>query len=178
MGFNSPDRPGSSGGFGGGNRNQGDSIKGGSGSSGGSLEETLPGVPGDDYPIYSDIPETSFSCDGQVHGGYYADTETECQVFHICVDNAQGDLIKFDFICPNGTIFDQQYLVCSWWFNVDCSKSEELFSINNDIAEAREAASSSSVISQSEQEGSQSIGGKNGVKGQGKRVQSQSSSGK
>ena len=46
----------------------------------GSLEDTIPGTPGEDYPIYAVPPETSFSCDGQVDGGYYGDPEAECQV--------------------------------------------------------------------------------------------------
>ena len=33
----------------------------------GSLEDTIPGVPGDDYPIYATVPDTGFSCDGQVY---------------------------------------------------------------------------------------------------------------
>ena len=26
----------------------------------------IPGVPGEDYPIYSEVPELAFSCDGRV----------------------------------------------------------------------------------------------------------------
>ena len=33
------------------------------------LMNAVPGVPGEDYPIYSEAPETAFSCDGQVDGG-------------------------------------------------------------------------------------------------------------
>ena len=89
---------------------------------GGSLEETIPGVPGEDYPIFAEVPETSFACDGQVDGGYYADTEGECQPFHICSSDGNGGLTKFSFLCPNGTLFNQQYFICDWWFNVDCSQ--------------------------------------------------------
>ena len=91
----------------------------------GSLEETIPGIPGDDYPIFAEVPETSFICDGQVEGGYYADPEAECQVFHICASDGNGGLSKYSFLCPNGTIFNQQYFVCDWWFNVDCSLAED-----------------------------------------------------
>merc|ERR1719337_217947 len=91
------------------------------GSSGG-LEENIPGTPGEDYPIYAEPPETSFACDGQVDGGYYADPEGECQAFHICARDGAAGLSKFSFLCPNGTLFDQQYFVCNWWFNVDCSQ--------------------------------------------------------
>ena len=45
---------------------------GGFGSSAeGSLEETIPGVPGEDYPIFSKAPETGFSCEGKVPGGEF-----------------------------------------------------------------------------------------------------------
>merc|ERR1711970_945439 len=48
-----------------------------------ALGNSIPGVPGEDYPIYSEVPESGFSCEGQVDGGYYADPEAECQAFHI-----------------------------------------------------------------------------------------------
>ena len=33
------------------------------------LLESVPGTPGEDYPILAEVPETAFSCDGQVEGG-------------------------------------------------------------------------------------------------------------
>merc|ERR1711892_765372 len=110
-------------------------------SSGGSLEEAIPGVPGDDYPIFAEVPETSFLCDGQVDGGYYADPEAECQSFHICAGDGTGGLTKYSFLCPNGTLFQQLYFVCDWWFNVDCSTAQDLYSLNEEIAAEREANS-------------------------------------
>merc|ERR1711892_405325 len=110
-------------------------------SSGGSLEEAVPGVPGDDYPIFAEVPETSFLCDGQVDGGYYADPEAECQAFHSCAGDGTGGLTKYSFLCPNGTLFQQQYFVCDWWFNVDCSTTEDFYSLNDEIAAEREANS-------------------------------------
>ena len=103
----------------------------------GSLEETIPGVPGDDYPIFAEVPDTSFVCDGLVEGGYYADVEAECQVFHICGNDGNGGLTKYSFLCPNGTIFNQNYFICDWWFNFDCAEAEDLYSINDDIAAER-----------------------------------------
>ena len=35
----------------------------------GGLEVNIPGVPGEDYPIYADVPDTGFTCDGLVEGG-------------------------------------------------------------------------------------------------------------
>jgi len=105
------------------------------------LEKAVPGVPGEDYPIYAEAPETGFACDGQVDGGYYADPEAECQVFHICTADGQGGLSKYSFLCPNGTLFNQNYFICDWWFNFDCSEAEGLYSLNDDIAAEREANS-------------------------------------
>ena len=33
------------------------------------LMKSVPGIPGEDYPIFAEAPETAFSCDGQVNGG-------------------------------------------------------------------------------------------------------------
>ena len=76
---------------------------------------------GEDYPIYATPPETSFGCDGYIEG-YYADPEAECQAFHICANFGDANLVKYSFLCPNGTLFNQQYFICDWWFNVDCSQ--------------------------------------------------------
>ncbi|XP_040582479.1 uncharacterized protein [Lepeophtheirus salmonis] len=56
-----------------GGEGSGDAAAGGNGEG----ESPIPGVPGEDYPIYNEVPETSFSCEGQVEGGYYADPEAE-----------------------------------------------------------------------------------------------------
>lgn len=62
--------------------------------------------------------------------GYYADLETNCQAFRVCTS---GSTYGFQsFLCPNGTLFNQAVFVCDWWMNVNCQKSEELFSSNND----------------------------------------------
>lgn len=39
------------------------------------------------WPTYSldNMPRTGFSCQGKILGGYYADPETQCQMFHVCV---------------------------------------------------------------------------------------------
>jgi len=141
---------GSAGGFGGGSSGGGSSGGGSggyagasdaAGGGGGSLEETIPGVPGDDYPIFAEVPETSFLCDGQADGGYYADPEAECQAFHICANDGNGGLTKYSFLCPNGTLFQQQYFVCDWWFNVDCSLAVQFYSLNEEIAAERAANS-------------------------------------
>lgn len=42
---------------------------------------------GSRYPSYSlqNMPKTDFTCRGKILGGYYADADTQCQMFHICV---------------------------------------------------------------------------------------------
>jgi hypothetical protein len=49
-------------------------------------------------------------------------------VFHICQKGGQMD----SFLCPNGTIFNQRYLVCDWYYNVDCSQAEGLWRETNE----------------------------------------------
>jgi len=109
-----------------------------------ALGNSIPGVPGEDYPIYAEVPESGFTCDGQVDGGYYADPEAECQAFHICTADGAGGLAKYSFLCPNGTLFNQNYFICDWWFNFDCSTAEDLYSLNDEIAAEREALAGAS----------------------------------
>merc|ERR1712117_518902 len=98
------------------------------------LQNAIPGVPGEDYPIYAEVPESGFTCDGQVDGGYYSDPEAECQVFHICTADGAGGLAKYSFLCPNGSLFNQNYFICDWWFNFDCSTAADLYSLNDEYA--------------------------------------------
>jgi hypothetical protein len=87
------------------------------------LRNSVPGEPGTDYPILSSIQETSFTCAGLIFGGYYADPEQDCQAYHVCLQEAAdpAQLFPVSFLCPNGTVFNQEIFVCDWWFNVDCS---------------------------------------------------------
>lgn len=39
------------------------------------------------------------------------------QVYHVCSGNQ-----KFSFLCPKGTLFNQDTSVCQWWFTVDCAR--------------------------------------------------------
>ena len=46
----------------------------------GKIATQVPGLPGDDYPVFSSPPETSFVCDVQPVEGYYADQEvSDCE---------------------------------------------------------------------------------------------------
>merc|ERR1712212_669747 len=119
---------GSSGGFGG----------SGFGGGNGDIAEAVPGIPGADYPIFAEVPQSPFFCGGRVEGGYYADPEADCQAFHICAADSEGGLTKYSFLCPNGTLFNQQYFICDWWFNVDCSLAQDLYSRNGEVAAERQ----------------------------------------
>merc|ERR1711874_843205 len=140
----------SSGGFGGFGGGSG-GYEGASDAAGGegSLESNIPGIPGEDYPIFAEVPETAFLCDGQVDGGYYADPEAECQVFHICTADGAGGLAKYSFLCPNGTVFNQNYFICDWWFNFDCAEAEGLYSLNDEYAAERSALDGAASDAQS-----------------------------
>ena len=97
---------------------------------------TIPGTPNVDYPTYASIPDTSFTCAGRVMGGYYADVETQCQVFHICGGSSSiFGSIKYSFVCPNGTVFHQQYFTCDWWYNVDCQSAPDFYDLNKNIGD-------------------------------------------
>ena len=79
-----------------------------------------------------DRQETSFTCDGLVMGGYYADPEQDCQAYHVCLQvknyiqskvylqsyflqDPDLNLYPVSFLCPNGTVFNQEIFVCDWW---------------------------------------------------------------
>ncbi|EDW61630.2 uncharacterized protein Dvir_GJ22152 [Drosophila virilis] len=94
------------------------------------LRHTIPGEPGVDYPILSEVPKTSFVCRGR-HEGYYADVESRCQAFRICAHTARSAQ-GFGFLCPNGTVFSQQKFVCDWYRNVDCDQSERYYDMNRE----------------------------------------------
>merc|ERR1712223_942521 len=113
------------------------------------LQNAIPGVPGEDYPIYAEVPESGFACDGQVDGGYYSDPEAECQAFHICTADGAGGLAKYSFLCPNGTLFNQNYFICDWWFNFDCAEAEGLYSLNDEYAAERSALDGAASDAQS-----------------------------
>ncbi|XP_066940418.1 uncharacterized protein [Macrobrachium rosenbergii] len=107
------------------------------------LADLIPGggIPGQDFPLLPFVPRTGFTCNGLLPG-YYADAspDAQCQAFHVC--HLKGN---FDsFLCPNGTLFNQQYFVCDWWFNVDCSLAKEFYFLNADIGKV----DSQSVVSQ------------------------------
>ncbi|XP_071551592.1 uncharacterized protein [Panulirus ornatus] len=82
-----------------------------------------------DMPAMLEVPnDVQFSCADRLPG-YYADVEYDCQVYHVCwIDHPMAN-----FLCPNGTVFNQSIFACDWWFNVDCSLSPSLYPLNSDL---------------------------------------------
>lgn len=51
------------------------------------------------------------------------------QAWHYCdLDGRQAS-----FLCPNGTMFNQAFFVCDWWYNVDCQSAPYLYSLNERV---------------------------------------------
>ena len=62
------------------------------------------------------IPDTSFSCEDKITGGYYADLEADCQLFHVCVQVSEIEVIHF-FQCKchcNGPMVGLLVIRRSW----------------------------------------------------------------
>ena len=53
------------------------------------------------------------------------------QVFYMCQPNGNFN----SFLCPNGTMFNQQYFICDWWYNVDCGASANFYQLNQFLYE-------------------------------------------
>ncbi|XP_068158034.1 uncharacterized protein [Drosophila tropicalis] len=99
------------------------------------------------WPTYSlqNMPKTQFTCHDKILGGYYADPETQCQMFHVCVKLPGVGLIHrrvnsfvqqvqdYRFLCPNTTAFDQELQICANWADVDCDKAVSFYDINNNL---------------------------------------------
>ncbi|XP_045120222.1 uncharacterized protein DDB_G0293534-like [Portunus trituberculatus] len=110
------------------------------------------GEAGLDYPTYSEVPPgLSFTCEDKLPG-YYADPEAQCQVWHWCVSST----MKYSFLCPNRTLFNQLYRVCDWWFNVDCADSPSSYNINEDLYKVPEASLGRELLRE-EEDGDQTV---------------------
>ncbi|XP_022241039.1 uncharacterized protein LOC106458952 [Limulus polyphemus] len=85
------------------------------------------------YPI-----DVTFSCYGKPFG-YYADPNNECKIYHVCrpvTDNAGNvkQYLRYSFVCPNQTVFDQHSLVCTYPHQaVPCSNVSEYLYVNENF---------------------------------------------
>lgn len=113
----------------------------------------LPPAPQPDGPSVFVLPDGAniivgqiregFTCEGKIYG-YYADINNDCKIFHVCVPvlDAEGQpsqpALIFSFFCNNGTLFNQENLVCDHAENVDCSQSETFYSVNQEFGKIPE----------------------------------------
>ena len=97
-------------------------------------EEGLNGLPSGAEDLLTEPYDDSFSCEGQTYG-YYGDVNNNCQVFHIClpIEDNEGNIesySKYSFVCGNGTVFDQQALVCNFPEDAfPCEESPSLYGV-------------------------------------------------
>ena len=101
-------------------------------------DENVAGEPGVDYPIFAAPPDTGFSCAAKE--GLYADPGSDCQAWHVCLAPDR----QWSFLCPNGTIFNQEIFTCVWWFDFDCGAAESLYSLNEDLYSEQPSTASQS----------------------------------
>nr|XP_027211091.1 uncharacterized protein LOC113804414 [Penaeus vannamei] len=90
----------------------------------------------------------SFSCEGRGYG-YFADMQSGCQLFHVCVPvaDAEGqvqDTLHFPFFCGNQTIFNQETLTCTLPEDAfPCDQAPSLYDvINSRFGDASEPSGS------------------------------------
>ena len=63
----------------------------------------------------------------------------------MCSPVLNGETMKLSFLCPNGTIFNQEGFTCQWWNEVDCESSEQFYSKNEEIGVVPESAAGNNV---------------------------------
>jgi len=79
-----------------------------------------------DYPFYVSVPENIvFDCDkyGDV---FFASIPHHFQLFHYCFGG-----YRYDFLCPNYTLYDQTTFTCRFINTVDCEKSTQYYQRND-----------------------------------------------
>lgn len=60
---------------------------------------------------------------------HYLIFKLDFQVFHICEVGGA----KHSFLCPSGSVFNQKYLVCDWWYDFVCENVQDLFSDQQEL---------------------------------------------
>ncbi|RWS23430.1 hypothetical protein B4U80_02118 [Leptotrombidium deliense] len=90
-----------------------------------------------DVKVFVDVynhPKTSFSCVDKKAGEYYADIETNCAVYYICLANQYNKLSPISFACPNGTIFNQANKVCTPHEQVSCDLATRFYDAHRGLS--------------------------------------------
>lgn len=81
------------------------------------------------YPFYKRVPKEghNFTCDDRLDG-FYASVPHQCQVYYNCLFSQ-----RYDFLCPNYTVFDQVNFICHYASEVDCKSSERFYNRNEEL---------------------------------------------
>ena len=88
-------------------------------------------------------------------------------MFHVCVGSSPSAF--YSFLCPNGTLFNELYFTCDWWFNVDChqdrtSVSDSITTSQSDSPAVRIDTIYSAIKAANEKYESQNYGGSRSVR--------------
>ncbi|XP_071536898.1 U-scoloptoxin(01)-Er1a-like [Panulirus ornatus] len=76
---------------------------------------------------WEEFPNVTFTFDCTDRPvGFYADQEFNCQLFHMCDEDGR----RIPYMCANETAFNQQFRICDWKINFDCSSAHEWFYLN------------------------------------------------
>ncbi|KAL3287796.1 hypothetical protein HHI36_002259 [Cryptolaemus montrouzieri] len=67
----------------------------------------------------------SFNCTERAIG-FYADVEYNCQIFHMCDEDGK----RVPHMCANDTSFNQEYRICDWEYNFNCSEAPKWYYLN------------------------------------------------
>ncbi|XP_054709259.1 uncharacterized protein LOC129218964 [Uloborus diversus] len=78
--------------------------------------------------LFASVPPLNFTCENKIAGGYYADIDTGCHIFHLCAPSNLQTLTDHPFCCHPELVFDQRFLVCDRPENVDCPVSHRYYS--------------------------------------------------
>ncbi|XP_065307371.1 U-scoloptoxin(01)-Cw1a-like [Dermacentor albipictus] len=76
--------------------------------------------------------QSSFQC---TRDGYYADLETNCQVFHVCrgvtKENGNVEFEHHAFACGNQTVFNQASFTCAFLDEaIPCNSAKDFYYLN------------------------------------------------
>ncbi|RWS14932.1 uncharacterized protein B4U79_14227, partial [Dinothrombium tinctorium] len=98
-------------------------------------------LPADAELIVGDIKRT-FTCEG-LKGGYYADIDNACRVFHICNPQTLADgtntIEQYSFFCGNQTVFNQFSFTCADpKESIPCEMSRDFFYLNDRLGQENE----------------------------------------
>lgn len=99
-----------------------------------NLPRELRGANLSSYPFLDSVPaeeEIGFDCDPKLHDGFYASIKFSCQLYHHCING-----MRYTFLCPNYTAFDQKTFICQFASEVDCKNSPKYWFRNEPLYKA------------------------------------------